>query len=218
MSHASIVPVEVQGVRMYVYCAIGGMVGVAAEGPQRGALLWRTTEWSHSVLAPSPVPLDGNRVLVTAGYGAGSMVFEITRQGEAFRAAPVLSFERGEFACEQQTPVLYEGSLYTVLPNDAGAFRQQAVCMTPGGEIRWRSGKEDRFGLGPFMVADGKLLLLDDSGMLTMAVASPGGYERLARAQVLDGRDAWAPMAMVDGRLLLRDSKRMVCMDLREES
>jgi outer membrane protein assembly factor BamB len=30
-----------------------------------------------------------------------------------------------------------------------------------------------------------------------------------------EGRDAWGPMALVDGFLLLRDSTRLKCVDLR---
>ena len=43
------------------------------------------------------------------------------------------------------------------------------------------------------------------------------GCKLLARADLLagSGRDAWGPMAFVDGKLLLRDSKRMICLDLR---
>ena len=37
----------------------------------------------------------------------------------------------------------------------------------------------------------------------------------LARARVLHNGDAWAPMALVDGRLLLRDKRRMLCLDVR---
>jgi outer membrane protein assembly factor BamB len=38
----------------------------------------------------------------------------------------------------------------------------------------------------------------------------------LGEAQVLDGPDAWAPMALVAGRLILRDMARMVCIDVAQ--
>jgi outer membrane protein assembly factor BamB len=47
-----------------------------------------------------------------------------------------------------------------------------------------------------------------------MAEASPAGYRELARARVLSGHDAWAPMAFADGRLIVRDLTEMVCLDL----
>ena len=71
------------------------------------------------------------------------------------------------------------------------------------------------FGLGPFLIADGKFLILDDRGVLTLADAGAGEFRILDRARILAGRDAWGPMALADGRLLARDSKTMVCVDLR---
>jgi outer membrane protein assembly factor BamB len=121
-------------------------------------------------------------------------------------------------ACEQQTPVLYNGYLFGILPKDGGELRNQFVAFDPEGSIVWTSGKINRFGLGPFMAADGKFFILNDDGVLTMLNANIDGYEQLARAKVLDGRDAWGPMAMAGGRLLLRDSKRLVCLDMRATS
>jgi outer membrane protein assembly factor BamB len=87
--------------------------------------------------------------------------------------------------------------------------------MTPAGEPRWASGRDARFGLGPFLAADGKLFILADDGTLTLARASATAFEPLARARVLGGADAWAPLAIAGGKLLLRDSRRMLCLDVR---
>jgi outer membrane protein assembly factor BamB len=215
MSHASVVPLTLAGRRVYVYPALGGIVGVAADGADAGAVLWETDAWNHSVVAPSPVGLDGERFLVTAGYGVGSVIFRVAREGGALVARLERRFERTEFAAEQQTPLLAAGLVCTVMPKDGGALREQFVCMTPAGEPRWASGREARFGLGPFLAADGKLFLLADDGTLTLARASAAAFEPLARAKVLGGVDAWAPLAIAGGRLLLRDSRRMLCLDVR---
>ena len=58
--------------------------------------------------------------------------------------------------------------------------------------------------------------LLNDNGELTIAKASTTGYTQLDMAQILDGHDAWGPFALVKGRLLLRDYKTMVCLDIRK--
>lgn len=215
MSHTSIVPMTYEGQRMYVYIALGGMVGVAADGDAVGTILWETDEWNHSVAAPSPVIIDGGRILVTAGYGVGSALFRLRREGDGYAVAREKTFDRKEFACEQQTPIFYRGHLYTVMPKDSGALRHQMVCMTAAGDQVYSSGRDHRFGLGPFLIADEKLFILNDDGLLTMLDASTTGYTPLAEAKVLTGRDAWAPMAIAGGRLLLRDSRRLVCLDLR---
>ena len=81
--------------------------------------------------------------------------------------------------------------------------------------MRWASGGGARFGLGPFLIADGLLIALDDDGWLTVAEAAPDGYRGFAKARILTGHDAWAPLALAGGRLLARDLTRMVCVDLR---
>jgi outer membrane protein assembly factor BamB len=218
MSHASVMPMAFDGRAMFVYCAIGGVVGVAADGPDVGRVLWETTAWKHPVVAPSAVELGDGRVFVTAGYGAGSAMLQVRRTAGEFAVDVLYELERTVFACEQHTPVFHRGHLFAVLPADAGTLSRQLACLHPDGTLAWTSGKADRFGLGPFMVADEKIFVLDDDGTLSLVRADPQQYTPLARAQVLDGRDAWAPMALADGRLLLRDSKRMVCLDVRERS
>ena len=78
----------------------------------------------------------------------------------------------------------------------------------------WASGPENTFGLGPYMIADGMIFLMDDSGILTIAEATEKGYKQYRQAKVLQGRDTWGPMALVDGRLLVRDTHKMICLDV----
>jgi outer membrane protein assembly factor BamB len=120
-------------------------------------------------------------------------------------------------ASEQQTPLFYSGHLFCILPKDAGPLRNQFVCCHPDdiSRIVWLSGKTNRFGLGPYIVADGKFFILSDDGILTIARASAREYVQLAQAKILEGVDAWGPLAFVNGRLLARDSRRLVCIDLR---
>lgn len=216
MSHSSVIPMTLLGKRMYVYCAMGGLVGVSAEKADRGALLWKSPAWNHSVTSPSPVAIDDRRIFLTAGYGGGSMMMGLKQENGGTVAKPLFELDKTIFACEQQTPIFYQGRLFGVLPKDAGASRAQFACLDTDGKIVWTSGKTERFGLGPFLIADGKVFILNDNGELTLIRASVKGYDQLARARVLQGRDAWGPMALVDGRLLLRDSETMICLDVRK--
>jgi outer membrane protein assembly factor BamB len=217
MSHSSIMPMVIAGQKVYLYCALGGLAGVAADGPKRGEVLFETSEFSQSVVAPSPVVLDQGRIFLTAGYGAGSMLFQVQHDKGAYSITPLkkLSVKEG-LASEQQTPLFYHGHLFAVLPKDAGELRNQFVCVDPidPGTILWASGPGRRFGLGPYLVADDKFLLLSDEGSLTVAQATASRFKELSTFKILDGVDAWGPMAIVAGRLLLRDAHTMACIDL----
>jgi len=215
MSHSSIIPMTLHGKRTYVYCTMGGVVGVSAEPEDLGTLLWKSNEWSGSVISPSPVQIDESRIFLTAGYGTGSMMMEVKKEGDAFSAAPIYALSVKEFGCEQQTPIFYKENIFAIMPKDAAALRGQFVCMNPDGKLVWTSGQTERYGLGPFLIADDKIFILNDNGIMTLINASLEGFTKLAESRVVPGHDAWGPMALVDGLLLLRDSKYMLCLDVR---
>jgi outer membrane protein assembly factor BamB len=209
MTHVSITPMDIAGRKTYIYCGHRGVSGVAADD---GSELWFTTDWKISIATvPSPVPVPDNRIFLSGGYEAGSLMLEITGKDGAWQAKPVFRLDADTFGATQQTPILHDGHLYGVRPNG------ELVCLNLQGKVLWTSGTRHRFGLGPFLVANGKILVMDDKGQLTMAQAAPEGFKLLASAKVLDGHDAWGPMAMVGGRLIVRDLTRMVCLDLRKK-
>jgi outer membrane protein assembly factor BamB len=220
MSHSSVMPMNFEGKKMYVYAAIGGVCGISAEGTDRGKILWRINKFNPSVMAPSPLVLPGGKIFLTAGYGAGAAMLQVVKTGTGFDAKVVQIYKPSEgLASEQQTPVFYKGFIFGILPKDAGTARNQFVCYSPNDckKMLWTSSKTDRYGLGPYIIADGKFFILSDDGTLTIAKAQTSGFEFLDKAKIMDGQDAWGPMAIADGRLLLRDSKLLVCIDIQKK-
>ncbi len=209
MTHVSITPMAIAGRKTYVYCGSRGVAGVAADD---GSLLWETTDWKISIATvASPVPVPDDRIFLSGGYEAGAMMLEITGANGKFQAKPAFRLDADTFGATQQTPILYEGHLYGVRPNG------ELVCLNLQGKVVWTSDSGHRFGLGPFLVAQGRIFVMDDNGWLTMAKATPQGFQPLARARVLTGHDAWGPMAMAGSRLIVRDLTRMVCLDLSKK-
>ena len=218
MSHSSIIPYNIHGKEMYVYCALGGIVGIAAGGENVGEVIFETTLWNRNVVAPSPIYLGNGKLFVTSGYGAGSIMLNIKVENDSFAVESVQQVKPEEgIASEQQTPVFYKGHLFSILPKDAGSLRNQFVCYHPDdiSKLVWASGKTSRFGLGPYLAADDKFFILSDEGVLTVMKASIKEPIQLAQSKILNGHDAWGPMAIVNGRLLARDSRRLVCVDIR---
>ena len=227
MSHSSILPMTLRGRKTYVYCAAGGVVGVDANC---GAILWETDAWKISIATvPTPVHVGGGRIFLTGGYGAGCMMLQVAQEGGRFVPKPLYRLEAREFCSEQQTPILLASRsglgerLLSVLAK-GGPISQQLACMSLEGKVLWTSGIDNQYGLGPFLVAGDLLFALKDNGQLTLAQVGPRGMKVLAQAKVLykqtdkgllPGTDAWGPMALVDGRLIVRDLARMVCLDVR---
>ena len=220
MSHSSVMPMTLNGKKMYIYIAIGGVCGISAAGADRGKVLWETGEFAPSVVAPSPVILDNGKIFVSAGYGAGSALLQITSNAGNYRVEVLQMFKPQEgLASEQQTPIFSDGYIYGILPKDAGGLRNQLVCCKAGDckKIVMNSGKTDRFGLGPYIMADGKFFILNDDGEMTIARVTNSRFTVLDKARIIEGQDSWGPIAITGGYLLMRDSKQMVCLDIKAQ-
>jgi outer membrane protein assembly factor BamB len=206
------------GTRMYVYSAIGGIVGVSAEPENVGELLWISSDFGAQVIAPSPIPVADNRVFSCAGYGAGSIMLELSSDDDTFSVTTVFRKNPREgLTLEQQSPLVYQNLIIGIMPKDAGTLRDQFVAYDSRGEFVWSSGETLRYGLGPFVIADGIAIILDDTGDLTLAEVSESGMTVLDETRILPGVDSWAPLAITGGVLLARDSTTMVCVDLRQD-
>jgi outer membrane protein assembly factor BamB len=206
MTHSSVMAMEYGGRRFYVYCASGGVAGVSAKD---GALLWETAAWKISFAnVPSPLALEGGRILLSGGYDAGSMLLQL--QDREGKLEPEIVWRLGPetFGATQSTPIYDGGLVYGTRPNG------QFVCLTPAGKLLWSSPVKDPYGLGPFLLADGLFFVMNDSGKLSLAEESASGFKLLGQAQVLHGRESWGPMALTGGRLLARDLTRLVCLDV----
>jgi outer membrane protein assembly factor BamB len=138
-------------------------------------------------------------------------MLQLKEQGEGFAAEPLFRLPPKVFDSPLHTPILHEGSLYAVRSDG------QLACADLRGKVLWDSGSGHLFGLGPYLVANGLLFVMSDKGVLTLAEATPVGYKPLAQAQVFeDGHDAWGPMAIAGGRLIVRDFTRMACLDVKQ--
>jgi outer membrane protein assembly factor BamB len=82
------------------------------------------------------------------------------------------------------------------------------------GKSLWKLEKAGYFHAGLIRTGDNRILVLNDSGLLTLLEVSPSGAKELARAKVCGGTLV-AP-ALASGRLVARDDKELVCLQLGE--
>jgi outer membrane protein assembly factor BamB len=214
LAHASVMSATIGGERQYLWCTLFGPLGVAADD---GRLLWHHARTFNLAIAPSPLFIPDNRVFQTSGYDGGIVLLQIIRAGERFATDPV--FDRPGDApdlwnSEVHTPILHENHLFAVGKEKRGLFS----CVDLDGKVVWDSADQASFGLGSFLLADGMFFVLEGkTGMLRLIDANTKAYREIAHAQVLSGHDVWAPMALSQGRLILRDMQRMVCIQVAEK-
>jgi outer membrane protein assembly factor BamB len=208
MSHASVMPATLAGTKQYLYNNLFGTVGVAAED---GRMLWHFPFKFNVAVAPSPLPLENDRVLITAGYDAGGAILRIRRDGEGLAVDEVKPIPPSVWNSEIHTPIAHDGLLFSIGRHKRGLF----TCLNHEGEVVWTSEGQASFEMGSYIMADGMFFVLEGkTGMLRLVEARTDEYRELAQAQVLSGHDVWGPMAFSDGKLVLRDMRRMICLEV----
>lgn len=220
MSHSSVMPMTLGGKRQYVYVGVGGVCGVSAEGSDEGTLLWHCEKWQPSVVAPSPLQLSNNQIFLVAGYGCGGALLSVSGSGSNWTASIVEQYKADKgLSCEQQTPILCNGMLITVIPKDGGSMRERLVCYSPTNlhEPIWNSAADERFGLGPFAVIGEHLFVFKEDGELYVYKLNQKGMTLTRKQRIMEeGIDAWGPIAYADGCIIVRDSKNIVCLKITE--
>jgi outer membrane protein assembly factor BamB len=219
MSHCSIIPMVLFGKKMYVYNALGGVCGVSAEGEDKGKLLWMTTEWNPSVVAASTLYIGNNEIAVFGSYGAGGAKIKIIKTVSGYEAVVSQQHKATEgLASDQQTPIFKNDFIWTVMPENAGVLKKQLVSYDRTDILKpaWSSGKENRYGrgLGPYIMSGNKLFLLDDDGKLYFFRIENQSATLVSSHKVIDGIEAWGPMAIVGRYLIMRDARNLLCLDI----
>jgi len=219
MSHSSIIPMVINGKRMYVYNAVGGVCGVSAEKADAGKLLWTTTDWSPATTAASPLFLGNNEIAVFGSYGAGGARIVVNNDGSGFKAIVKEQHKATNgLASDQQTPIIIGNNIWSVLPENAGALKKQLVCYNKSDLMTavWSTGKENRFGrgLGPYIVSGDKLYLLDDDGNLYFYRIQESKVTLIASHKILKAIEAWGPMAIAGKYLIMRDARNLLCLNI----
>ncbi len=223
MSHGSIMPMTLNGKRMYVYNAVGGVVGVSAEGDDKGKLLWSTKEWSPATTAASPLLLGNNEIAVFGSYGAGGARLIVSYDGSRYSVAVKEQHKATDgIASDQQTPIIIGENIWSVMPENAGPLKKQLVCFNKSDLLTpvWSSGKENRYGrgLGPYIVSGNKMYLLDDDGNLYLFGIKNNTVNLLVSHKILNGVEAWGPMAIAGKYLIMRDARNLLCLNIGKEN
>jgi outer membrane protein assembly factor BamB len=215
MSHSSLMPATIGGIEQYLYLSMKNLTGISAAD---GKLLWSVPYIARIVAVPSPVSIGDGRVFVTSGYEAGSAMYKVDKSADGFKAHRLYALTSRQFNSEAQTPILFQNHLFAVSSKTRGRF----TCLGLDGKIVWQSpvvsGDPDAtktFELGAFLLADGMFFALDgQSGTLRLLEANTKAYKELASARILHEHDVWGPMALSNGKLIIRDMVQMVCLQV----
>ena len=138
-------------------------------------------------------------------------------------------FKTKEFGDQTKPPILHNGYFYAQF----GTNRQRdgLTCMDMDGKIMWKTKRSPGFNKGSMILADGLILATDGANSLYLIEPDPTGFKSLASAELLSqagtgsegiaarvggATQNWAPIALADGKLLIRDHSQMKCVKVTE--
>ena len=206
---------------------LGNVVGIE---PLTGKILWKYDKWRCHISVPSAVDAGDNKVLVVGGYELGAVMMKVEKKADGSYGATEL-FTTEEFGDQTKPPILHNGYFYaqygTNNRNDG------LTCMSMDGKILWKTGRSPQFNKGSMILVDGLLLATDGRKTLYLIEPDPSGFKPLASAEVLGeggtgsendplasrvggSTQNWAPLALSDGKLLIRDQSRLKCVKVAE--
>jgi outer membrane protein assembly factor BamB len=216
--YSSPVLMTVAGVPQVVFFTGRRLLGVT---PDEGKLLWEfpwETQFEVNAATPLPIraelprsgratpdskPLD--YVFISAGYRKGCALVKVIPEGKGrFHARAV--YESNELCCHFSSPVRIADHLYAL-----DETRDLTCLELRTGQVKWR---QRGFRKGSLIGVDGKLIVLGENGHLALVEADPERYHELARCKPFRNR-CWTLPVLADGRLLLRDQQKVLCLKLR---
>jgi outer membrane protein assembly factor BamB len=208
--YSSPVLMKLGGVTQIVSLTAAGAMGIE---PASGKQLWAfpyPTEYDCNTA--SPVQLDDQHILISAGENHGSVIVAFGAGKSGTTAESVWSSfgNDSQLRAEWQTPVIHDGHLYGLDNQGSAGPITNLVCVRL--KDRKTMWQKNRFGKSNLILADGKLFLTTMEGEVVIVEASPKEFHELARATIME-TTRQAP-ALANGHLFVRDNKDVICIDV----
>jgi len=159
------------------------------------------------VTGASPV-VHGDRLFLTSSYGVGAMEIQVDKAG-----ARILWTGDDLLSSQYTTPIRDADMLYGIHGRqDLGLATLRCIDLKMR-KTRW---EQKRFGYASLIAADKKLLILKTDGELVLVAMNSDRYRELARSRILATTTRALP-ALAGGRLYVRDTRTLKCLDLRNK-
>jgi len=208
-SYASPVLAEVAGVRQVISVDEGYATGRRADD---GAPLWQhawDSESGSAAAASQPVPLPGDRLFLSKGYGHGASLLQLSVNSDGQWQADPLWGVFPVMKTKMGNVLVHGGYVYGI--DDVNL---QCIELATG-KKQWKKRRRPKFGHGQIMLVGDTLLILTELGELVLAEATPDKYRELASLQMLDADQiTWNNPAFAPPYLLVRNAEEAVCYEL----
>ena len=180
--------------------------------PKTGKVLWTYNDWECMISVPSATDVGNNKILAVGGYERGATMLQISKNSDGTYKATEL-FTTEEFGDQTKPALLIDNYFYAIYRTVNR--RDGMCCMDMNGNVMWKTKRSPDFEKGSMIYADGLILATDGMKSLYLIEPSPEGFKALAKADILGesaGSQNWAPIALSNGKLLVRNQNQMFCV------
>lgn len=184
---------------------------VLGYNPKTGDLLWTYEGWQCGIPVPNVTEIGNNQLFVTGGYNAGSALIQIDKSENSYTVKEVMTSK--DFLAHVHPAVLYKGYLYG--QGTENTVKDGFVCMDLEGNAKWKTIKTPAFDKGGYILVDDMIISSDGEKKLYLIEPNPNEFKVLAEAELLNTKQSWAPLALSDGKLVIRDQGQMKCVLLK---
>jgi outer membrane protein assembly factor BamB len=203
ISYASPVLINVDGKDQIVFFSPTEVIGL---DPTNGSYLWRHPVINFCRTNCTSVIWGADNLLWAATKGVGgTRVLKLAHTGKETSVSEVWMDRK--IRLYHWNAVRIGDYVYTSIGDTAQRFA--AINVKTGNVSERLSG----FGVTNTLYAEGKLIILDESGVLTLARPEDGHIKILSRAAVSESQ-TWTPPTLVGTTLYVRDRERISAYDL----
>lgn len=209
--YSSVVISHGGGVKQYVQLLGRGVIGVEAAS---GKFLWGYNKIANQVAnIPTPI-IDGDRVFVSTGYGAGAVLLELTKTETGVAAKEVYFLSGDTFQNHHGGMILEGGHIFAGTAHNKGF---PIAVQLASGEVAWGPVRNEGKGSAAVTFADGHLYMRYQSGLMVLVEASTEDYRQKGSLMIPEvAQFSWAHPVISGGKLYLREQDNLFCYDLKQ--
>jgi outer membrane protein assembly factor BamB len=137
----------------------------------------------------------------------------VSLESEGGKTAVKQDWMTPDLTCYFSTPVAVGTDYVYIVTGSFFVKSAKLHCVeVKSGKVLWTKDGVGEYHASLTRTADGKLLMVEESGNLVLVEPNPKKYEELARSKICS--KTWTHPAVADGRLYIRDQKELVCVEL----
>jgi outer membrane protein assembly factor BamB len=203
-TYSSPIVIQFDGKDEIVLLAGSEVVGM---NPTTGEMEWRypfETQYKTNIMTP----LWGKDeiLFISSAPEVGSRGLKLTRKDGKVNVEDVWTTNKMQVG---QANAVRVGNHILACSGEESVFFMTAIEAATG-KITWR---ERGFGKANVIYADGKLIILEEDGSLSLATATPEAFQAKSKVSLLK-KSSWSPPTLVGQRLFLRDDEKIMALDV----